>query len=161
MGVKVESIRDTVAIKTRTYFSRKISIPGITAAAAHTAADALGVKFIINTPRSGILYSANLWDLDDEGLQIDLALFSADFTAVADDAAWSLSDEDLRKLFYVVKFQTFDDAVNGQMSSVEAINKAVVLPEGQCWAQAIARGASTIAAGSDPVIQLQFLADDI
>ncbi len=159
MGVKVTEIENPVSVHTRTYHSRKYTIPGITAGAAHAAGDALGTKFIIDTPKSGMLVSANLWDLDDEGLQIDVVLFDDDFTAVADDAAFSLSDADTKKAFYVVKFQAFEDFVNGQMSSVEGIYKSIKLPKGQCWAQAIARGASNVAAGSDPIVQLQFQDD--
>ena len=147
------------------YITEYVIIPCHTADALD-ANDAMGDKFTIRVPVSGIILSASLLDRDDEGSQIDIAIFTGNFTAVAGDAAFSLSDVDAEKKIMELKFTTFDDNVNNQTSSLENIGKDYRLVDdplnidtGLMYAQAITRATPTIAAGSEPKIRLEILPD--
>lgn len=134
-------------------------IPGI-GAGAEDAGDCLGTILQVYVPYSGVLYSATLFDLDDEGSQIDLEIFKHSITQIADNAAWAPSDEDMLKFVTELAFVSFDDHINSQTSELTNIGKAYTAPEGKFYIQAVCRGTPTIAAGASPRIQLQIIPDD-
>jgi len=134
-----------------------IEIPGITPADALDIGDCMGLLIPLTVPKRGIIYSATLWDLDDEGLQIDLEVFKEPIVQIANDAPWSPTDTDMLKFVTEIAFFAFDDHINSQTSEVKNIGKAYTAPDGKFWIQAVARGASNIAAGSSPRFQLHIL----
>ncbi|KKM90027.1 hypothetical protein LCGC14_1242740 [marine sediment metagenome] len=147
------------------YVTEWVKIPCHTADALD-ADDAMGDKFEILVPVSGILLSATLLDRDDEGTEIDVALMNLTFTSAAGDAAFSLSDGDVQKKIYQLNFVVFNDNVDNQESSIENIGKAYHIEPstpggklGKFFCQAITRATPTIAAGSEPLIRLEILPD--
>lgn len=159
-----EEIKDlTEAIKLLVFAPKTIvscpavpyEILGITAADALDVGDAMGSISKIAVPKSGVIYSATLWDLDDEGLQIDLEVFKNNFTQIANDAAWALADADSFSFITELNFFIFDDHGTCQTSEITNKGKAYNAPEGFFYIQAVARGASNIAAGAMPRFQLQ------
>ena len=166
MGIKLDWVRQVIAVRPPpVHITNYIAIPCHTADALD-ADDAMGPMFQIPVPASGIIQSASLLDRDDEGTQIDIALFSAAFVAVAGDAAFALVDADAMLEIIELQFTSFSDNVNNQTSFLENIGKAYrVAPaskgnsKGIIYAQAITRATPTIAAGSEPMIRLEILPD--
>ena len=98
--------------------------------------------------------------MDDEGLQVNLWLFSAPVTLAADNAAFALSDADLVKVVAVIPFVTFFDAANGMFSQVAGISLPIETgPDCTVYAALQARGALNIAVLNLPRFSLGILAD--
>lgn len=158
-----EGITVLNALKVQT---RTVSCPFIAAtiqgigASAETAGDCMGTVTMIKVPTSGIIQSATFWDLSDQGSQVDLEIFRHSINITADNAAWSPTDEDMRKFVTELAFFSFDDHLNSQTSELRNIGKGYTAPEGKLYIQAVCRGTPTIAAGSEPRFQLQILSDD-
>lgn len=140
--------------------SEPVEIAGIDTADAYTAKDTLGTLTTISVPESGILYSATLWDLDDEGSEIRLHIFKHEPTQIADDATYAPADGDIIKLVTTLSFASFTDYQNSQVSELTNIGKAYTAPGGLFYIQAETRSTPTIAAGSQPKFQLQIIPDD-
>jgi len=167
IGWVINRIRQVVSVKpVEVYVSPWVSMPAHTADALD-ANDAIGDEGKIPVPISGILQSASLIDRDDEGSEIDVALFDAIFAGAVGDSAFSLSDLDAQHKILELKFITFNDNVNNQDSSIENIGKAYRVPPwskgakmGWMYFQGITRATPTIAAGSEPLIRLEILPDE-
>jgi len=134
-----------------------LAIPGI-GAGAEGAADAMGTLFTIKVPKRGILVSATYYDLDYEGSQVNLFLFNHPVTAIADNAAWTCSDDDVlsqitRLAFFILNAQTAS-----QTSEITNIGKGYTAPEGKFWIQAQCAAICTIAVA--PRVQLQIQSFD-
>lgn len=133
-------------------------IPGITAGAAHAAQDALGKLFIFDgVPERGWIQSGRLFDPDDDNIAIDIIVHNADFGATADDAAYDVSDEDNESIIDIVEFGVFVDLVISRYAFGRARGQLYHAPQGKFYCQAITRGASNIAAGKSPMIELSIL----
>ncbi|KKL26396.1 hypothetical protein LCGC14_2395680, partial [marine sediment metagenome] len=74
--------------------------------------DTLGLVFAIAVPKSGVIYSATFWDLDNEGSQVDLEIFKDKPTQIANDAVWALSAADLPTFVIEIAFVSFDDHID-------------------------------------------------
>ncbi len=159
-----QGIRDAVeALKTTGIVScplNPLEIPGITAADALDAGDAIGSIMEIAVPKHGVIISATYWDLDDEGTQLDLEVFNLGITQIASDAVWAPSDIDMLKFVTEIAFFTFDDHINSQTSDVKNIGKAYTATDGMLRIQAVDRSTKNIAAGQMPRIQLQIQSYD-
>ena len=166
-GWFIQAVRQVVATKPpKVYISPWVAIPCDTAQ-LDAAGDAIGPAFTIPVPVSGIIQSASLLDRDDEKTQIDVPLLDAAFTVTATNAAFTLSDLDVRKFIYELQFTTFDDYIDNAGSSIENIGKAYRVPPsskgskmGLMYAQGITRATPTIAAGSEPLVRLEILPDE-
>ena len=128
---------------------------------AYTANDAMGILTKIPVPKSGIIYSATFWDLDDEKTQVDLEIFNHEITQIASLDPWAPSDADI--LFFVTElaFVSFDDHINSATSELTNIGKGYTAPEGFLWIQAVTRSTPTIAAIAQPKFQLQIIPGDL
>ena len=152
-----------VKVKQRTLYAcpeSPILIPGIVTGAAYTSGYCFGTQFAIKVPKQGRLNGAIFFDLDDEGLQTDLEIFSAPIKQVADNAAFAPTDAELLALITELQFFAFDDHGTGQTSEVKNFGKDYVCPSGEFRIQAVARGVQNIAAGHLPKVQLFILSDD-
>jgi hypothetical protein len=134
--------------------------PGIITGAAYASGDEMGTLLTVRVPRRGVILSATLWDLDDEGLQYDLEIFKASISEAGDNNAWSPGDGDMLNFVTEIAFAGFDDQVNSQTSEVNSIGKAYTAPQGKFYIKIIARGAHNIAAGNEPRLQLQIQSFD-
>jgi len=137
-----------------------VLVPGIVAADALDANDCMGTIVQVNVPKRGVIVSATLFDIDDEGTQIDLEIFVHPIAQIANDAAWAPTDADIIHFLTELAFVSFDDHVNNQTSDITAINKAYVAPEGKFYIQAVTRSTPTIAAGASPRFHLQIQSFD-
>ena len=149
-----------VLVGGKTIQTTPMNVPGIATGAAYTSGDAMGVKFRLEVPRSGIIQTGIFYDKDDEGLEVDLFLANADFTGTADNGAFDLSDVDLIKTVGVINFVTFRNFNSNQVSTPAALGLAYVAPRGYLWCQFIARSAPNIAASNIPMISLVILSDE-
>ena len=150
----------TTAVVGKTYSTPLLTPPGIGTGAAYADLEALGLHFFFEVPRSGVIQSAIYYDLDDEGLQVDLWLLSDAPTTQTDNGALTFIDHDLIKVITRIQFMSFADAGNGQFAESKAIGKAYVQPSRRMWAQCQARGALNIAAGNLPQFRIDFLSDE-
>jgi hypothetical protein len=137
-----------------------VEIPGITAADAFDANDCMGTIVKVAVPKSGIIYSATFYDLDDEGLQTDLEIFNKPIAQTASDAAFAPTDVEILTLVTELNFVAFDDHGTSQTSEIMNIGKAYTAPDGIFYIQAVARGVQNIAAANMPRFQLQIISDD-
>lgn len=146
----------------KTYITPIFSIPGIVTGAAYADLDAMGVAFSIAVPYSGVIQTAIYYDLDDEGLQLDLWLLDSQPAIQTDNSALAFTDSDLQKVIpgSPLRFTTFADAANGQTSSLSNIGAGYCNPTRRLWIQAQARGALNIAASSEPRFRFVILADE-
>ena len=166
MSWGIDFIKQVVAVRPPEVFITPYTVITSLTANALDAGDAIGDKFVIKVPVSGIIQSASLLDRDDEGTQIDVALLSGEFTAAAGDAAFSLSDIDAELEIIELQFTSFSDNVNNQTSFLENIGKAYRVPPimknakfGFIHAQGITRATPTIAVSKEPMIRLEILPD--
>lgn len=130
-----------------------VTIPGI-GTDPYTSGDAFGGKFRIDVPWTSLtIVNAWLHDYDDEGLPVEVVLFREDFTGIADNAAFDLTDNDNAKVVGVINIDLFYNYGQNQIGNA---NPALLLPtpervlRGQC----VVRGAPTIAAGREPKLTL-------
>ena len=131
---------------------------GIGTGAAYADKDAMGtVAGSIIVPTQGTIETAKYFDLDDEGLQVDLWLFESAPADQTDNAAFSLTDAELQTVIDVISFASFSDAANGQFSIRRALGTCYTSPTGLIYFQLQARGALNIAASNLPAFQLEIL----
>lgn len=139
------------------------TVPGIGTGAAYADLDALGT--LIEFPNlllrqsnpvryTGTLESAVYYDLDDEGLQVDLHLYSRAVTSGTDNSAYAPADADALAYLGTVNFVAFHDLNTSRVSAVEDIGLLLVGESTSVWGQAQARGALNIAAENLPRFKL-------
>src|SRR3990167_2676793 len=155
-----KELRLTTVTVGRTFQTRLLTPPGIVTGAAYADLDAIGTHFSFEVPRSGVIQSAIYYDLDDEGLQVDLWLLDDAPTVQTDNSAIAFIEHDLIKVITRIQFMSFADAANGQFAESKAIGKAYVQKNKRMWAQCQARGALNIAAGNLPQFRIDFLSDE-
>ncbi len=132
-----------------------IAIPGI-GAGAEGALDALGTQFTIKVPKRGVIISATYYDPDFEGTQVNIHLFNRKVTAIADNAAWTLSDADAPNLVTTLSFVSrVAHSTTVYTFDLTNIGKAYVAPEGKLWVQAQCIDICTIAVAPSFVMQMQ------
>jgi len=159
MPANFESIEEAVKeIGTTTIVSCPlvpIAIPGI-GAGAEGALDAMGTQFTLAVPKRGVIVSATYYDLDFEGTQVNVHIFNREVTAIADNAAWTLSDADAPYLVTTLPFVSYTTHSN-TVYTFELTNwgKAYVAPEGKFWIQAKCIAICTIAVAPRIKIDIQ------
>ena len=154
------TVKQPVLVRQQNYSTGYVPVPGITAAAAHADGDALGTRFTFQVPRSGTISVATYVCRDDEGIEVDLVLFTAPFVETADDAAFAPTDVDMLGFLSTITFSTYKNFGSNQSSMAVNIGLDYVAPDRTLWAQFITRGASTIAANNMPHVALTIRADE-
>lgn len=140
-------------VASRTIKIEPVTIPGIGTAAAYASGDAFGTSFRFAVPPMGIIANAVFIDLDDEGVNKELVLFSRAFTATADNSAFAVSDADLVNCVGVLSVDTWYNFGNNQLGIATPM-MAYEAQTGYLWCQIVTRGADNIAAGSIPIVYL-------
>lgn len=131
---------------------------GIGTGSAYADKDAMGTTaFSFPVPAEGIIITGTYYDLDDEGLQVDLWLFDEQPSAQTDNSAFTLTDADLQKVIGVIEFTNAKDAVNGQVMQSNGLNIAYKAKSQLVYAQLQARGALNIASSNLPAFALSIL----
>lgn len=120
---------------------------------AYTANDVVGglMTFNVASPSmSGIINKVKITDADNEGAALDLYIFSAVPSTIADDAAGALVIADLDKLVCKVEVAAADyEAVNSLKFAVkEDINAVYTTDTGNLYMYAICTGTPTYASAA-------------
>ena len=147
------SVADPILVKNQLY-RVLMEVPGIGAAAAYATGDAMGTVFTLRVPSRGTIREVFFHDLDDEGLNKELWLFSGPITAAADNAAFSIADADNLITVAVFLFDAWRDAVNNQVGMTANTPVDYEAPTGLLHCQVKTLGADNIAAGAMPFISM-------
>ena len=156
----VVSIDGVTTVSGKTVRIGPLGIPGVGAAVAYTANDAFGTLQRIEVPASGIIQSVRFFDLDDEGLNMELLLFSQQPAAETDNDPISVADNELAKLECSILIDTWRDLIDNQVGVEDNLGIAYTAPKRELWAQWVSRGAPTIAATAIPLWSMIMLADE-
>ena len=128
-------------------------VPGIAAADAFDAGDAVGDVFSVEVPTAGWITGFKLIDPDDDTLALTAHVFSERFIGAASDAAFTISAADALKWITSVTFSSTVDIGSAKVSEVtgETFYRS---PSGKLWIQCSTTGTPSIAAGVMPILQI-------
>ncbi len=158
MGWKIDLIKNVVGVQERLHNTGFHTVPGIATASVYTANDALGTQFVFrNVPKMGHIQTAIYLDLDDEGIETDIMLYSREIVETADHDAYAPSDLDLESLIGHITFADFLDLTTSQSSTASGLFLTYSAPKGEIWAQMITRGTPNIAVASFPKVSLTII----
>ena len=139
-----------------------VSIPGVVPAVAYAALDQMGSALAIDIPNRGTILEATFHDLDDEGIDKEVWMFTAQPTLAADNGVFSIADADNRRNRAVFVFSTWRDGVNSQIGKTANTPATYDLglnaqnePVTQAWFAVKTLGTDTIAVNMEP--QLSFV----
>ena len=144
--------------------TRIVPLPGITTGSAHSDGDALGTPIVFQDvfraeKCSGIVVGAFVIDKDDEGLQIDIPLFTRPIAGTADDSAFAPTDTELMTCRGVVAVSSFFNWDSNQFGQATNLGMWISTESPNLYSQVVARGAINIAAGSIPLVGLVVVPD--
>jgi len=130
-----------------------VEVPGIAAADAFDANDAVGTVFGVDVPKAGWITGFKLIDPDDDTLALTAHVYSQPFVGAASDAAYTVAAGFARYWVTNVTFSTVEDEGGFKVSEVvgETFYEA---PGGKLWIQCSTTGTPTIAAGAMPILQI-------
>ena len=131
-----------------------MTIPGIGTGSAYASGEAFGTIFELQVPKRGIIDMAIMLDLDDEGIQTELWLFSEKFTPTADNNAFAVTDNDLMNLQVIISVSAFANANVNQVGINNGLHIPYFAPKGILYCQCVTRGVPNIAAGHLPLVRL-------
>ena len=134
-------------------------VPGIGTAAAYASGDAFGTVMVLEFPESGIIESARFIDLDNEGVNKELWLFTAEIAGSADNAVFAPTDEELLHIEAIILFDTWRTANLNQVGAEDSLAISYSAPRRTLWGQFVTRGADNIGAGNIPRFSLRIMAD--
>lgn len=141
------------------YATPLIVVPGMTTG-IYAADDAVGTKFQIPVHcTSGIIDALALVDLDAQSVAYDLLLFDADFTSVADNAAFDLLDGERGAFVGQINIPAANQVVFGTtetLATVKDIQFPFVAPLGILFAVLTTQGTPTFA-GAPGVLSLRLV----
>ncbi len=130
-------------------------ITGITAADALDANDQMGGLITIPVPKNGCIVDARFIDIDFEGIAKECWLFEYPVVVAASDAAFSISDEDLRGAHVgTLTFSTFTTATASEVSRSGDTPLWYSAPSGYLYMAVKTLGVDNIAAGKNPAVKL-------
>lgn len=136
--------------------------PTITAG-AYSAGEAVGGKLTFEgMPEDGLIKSVTIVDLSEQGVELNLALFHADFTGVSDNAAFDISAADAARLIGNVNIPTtaYKDLGGLKVATVGSVDLGFKLTEtsttkrGRIFAQLSTLGTPTYTAVDDITVVL-------
>ena len=135
--------------------SEVVVIPGIAAADALDAADAIGTIFKVAVPKAGWLNCVRLFDPDDDTLALTLNVFRKPFTPTASDAALAIAAADVLQGVCAIPLTTTIDLGGGKIASTPGLNEPYGAPDGFLYFQASTAGVPNIGAlATMPRVQL-------
>jgi hypothetical protein len=147
----------SVPTRVRRITTEMVVVPGV-GVGAHAADDAVGTRFIVPVgTRSGVIEAVILVDLAAQTGAYDLLLFDADFTAVADDAPFDLTDTERGRFVGGVNIPSAAGVIFGAtetLYTVKDIQFPFTAPAGVLYAQLTTQGTPTFAVGD---VSLRFV----
>ena len=130
-------------------------IPGIAAANAFDANDAVGEVFSVDVPVAGWITGFKLIDPDDDTLALTAHVYSRQFVGAASDAAYTVAAAYAPYWVTNVTFLTADVEDEGGFKVCEVVNETFYrAPVGKLWIQCSTSGTPNIAAGVMPILQI-------
>ncbi len=154
-GLPVQVVGSTPADVAGRLVFTSTEVQGITAADALDANDQMGGLLVAAVPKAGCIVHANYIDIDFEGLAKEVWLFRHPVAVAASDAAFSITDEDLRgALIGVLTFSTFNTATASEVSRSGDTPLWYTAPSGLLYMAVKTLGVDNIAANKNPVVQL-------
>ncbi len=127
----------------------------------YTTLDTFGKIVKLKVPQRGEIRSAIYYDLDYEGLQVNLHIFRRSVTQIAPEDAWAPSDADILDLVTTLSFVSYVNHSNSYTFELTNIGKAYTAPKGFFWIQAQCVGAQDMASAEVyPRFQLQIQSFD-
>ena len=136
----------------------QVIIPGIAAADAFDANDAVGTVFEIPVPMRGIIESAKLIDPDDDTLALTAHLFSELFVGAASDAAFTISAADAPNWITSITFDTPIVDIGSAKVAEKTGSTYYYAPNGVIYCQCSTTGTPNIAGGAMPRLRLSIRA---
>ena len=141
-----------------------VQIPGIAAATALDAGDAMGTKEMFSEdrhgkplPQRGIIIGAKLIDRDDDTLSATMHIFSANFTGTANNLALAISAADAENWVTSMGFDDGVDIGSAKVHEITAWNSPYYSPTQRLYWQFSTAGTPNIAANLMPLVQLYIL----
>lgn len=109
------------------------------AATAYTAGDVIDTLKEVDFLSVGTIRNAVLLDANNIGATIKLWLFRAKPIVLADNAAFAPTEADLRNLFGIITFDSFETVNNMKIKHKPDVNLSfrIVSPKIWCYAQAV------------------------
>jgi len=147
----------------RVFKSDTIVIPGIPSSGTYASGDAFGTQFAIQgVPTHGTIATVVYIDHANDGLTKDLVLFSAPFTGTADNAAFNVSDDELRNVVGVVRISTWYTFGSNQIGQGTPALYYSTRPEflGTLYGQFVTRGADSFATAAGHMPEFFFTVVD-
>ncbi len=142
---------------------RLYDVPGIGTGAVYDAGEAFGTPFTLHSlfggKISGTIVGVVLFDLDDEGIQVDLPIFTQSLAGTTDNNAFAPTDTELltcRAVFPITEFYNW--SVN-QFGQYVGTPKWIVLEGPNAYTQLVVQGAPNIAAGALPRLAITTVPD--
>lgn len=138
--------------------------PTVTAG-AYAANDAVGglltfAGAALETGGSGIIKQVLILDDAGQDAELELWLFNATFTAMADNAAWAPSEADLRKLIAIISTEDGAWFAAGTPSAARVeVSQGFNLAGTSLFGQLVTRGTPTFAATDDVTVIIALLQD--
>tara|TARA_Y100000310_G_scaffold176492_1_gene176629 strand:- start:2840 stop:3295 length:456 start_codon:yes stop_codon:yes gene_type:complete len=135
-----------------------LTIPGASAT-TYADKDAVGVRFEIMVPRSGIVHTAIATDHAVSDIAIDLVCFTGQIAQATDDSAFAPTDVELNTYAMTIPYSTGDKALFSANSAATAKSLGIlyVAPTERLWVQCVARGALVLAAATDLAVAILIL----
>lgn len=156
--------RLTETVRGGMWISPRIEVPGITAADALDANDALGGLFTVSNdvngeplPSRGVILAAKLIDPDDDTLAATLHVFSELVSAAASDAAFTISAPDSLSWVTSISLSSTTDIGGAKVAEVNGWNSPYYAAGRKLYCQLSTTGTPNIAAGRMPQVQLFIL----
>ncbi len=142
-----------------------ISLTPTVTAGAYAAADAVGgLLTFANAARQsgggGLINKVIILDDAGQDAELELWLFNASFTAMADNAPWAPSEADLRKLVAIIATTTGAWFAAGTPSAARVeVNQRYDLAGTSLFGQLVTRDTPTFAATDDVTVTIGLLTD--
>lgn len=144
--------------------TRIYDIPGIGTGAVYADGEAFGTAFTIHDvfraeKGSGVVVGAFLLDFDDEGIQVDIPLFTQPLAGTADNSAFAPTDVELATCRGVVSITSFYNWNVNQFGQATNVGLWLYAGGTNLYTQCVIRGAANIAAGAIPRIGIVVVPD--
>lgn len=124
----------------------------------YASGDQLGEKFsITNVPEHGTIMAVNVIDRDSEVINLDVVFFKRNFTASANNAAFTPSDADLSNCLGAVLVDTWKAFSNNSLGSESNVALPYWAPLGTLYCVCVTRGTPTFTAVTDVLVSISIV----
>ena len=158
-GIRVNH-PEPITIGGKTFRVDPFDVPGIATGSIYTALDALGTKWEIAVPKSGIVHTAWSFDSDNEQLDFSVHLFMKPFTGGTDHDAFAMVEGD--RAFIAgpaILYDTFVGTSGAAWGGADNVGWSYVAPDRKLYGQVVTQDAPTYATGKGLTLGFTILED--